>query len=125
MTSSSHHSDYHPYLGRLQETKGNGVWCTKTTSDRTDFLQVDMGVVHVICAVATQGAGGGSHVTSYKLFLSTDGANFNAYSEHYQVKVKKKRKYKVYTNFEFSDLILRCNDNISSFLEQHYHISTC
>ena len=92
MTSSSYFSSYPPHLGRLHETSGYGVWCTETKSDRTDFLQVDMGVVHVICAVATQGSPGGSHVTSYKLFLSTDGVNFNAYSEQHQVKVKKKRK---------------------------------
>ena len=94
MTSSSYNSNYHPYLGRLHETRRYGVWCAETASDRTDFLQVDMGVVHVICAVATQGPGSqrGSHVTSYKLFFSTDGAKFNAYSEQHQAKVKKKRK---------------------------------
>lgn len=89
--SSYYHGTYHyyPHIGRLYETRGGKGWCPKTKYDRTDYLQVDMGMVHVICAVATQGKGTGGYVASYKLSLSTDGANWNAYKEQNQVKVKK------------------------------------
>ena len=74
-------SDY-PYYGRLHENRGRGGWCTKTKSDRTDYLEVDMGTVRSVCAVATQGHQGGSAwTTSYKLHLSTDGATWNTYKE--------------------------------------------
>ena len=83
MTASTFHaSSYYPYYGRLHENRGDGGWCTKTASDRTDYLQVDMGSVRSVCAVATQGyRGGHSRTTSYKLHLSTDGVTWNTYRE--------------------------------------------
>lgn len=88
MTSSSYYAAYYPHLGRLHESRRGKGWCAKTTSDRTDYLQIDMGVMHDICAVATQGKATGSHITSYKLYLSNDGVNWNAYKEKNQEKVK-------------------------------------
>ena len=83
MTASTFFDNrYHPYYGRLHENRGYGMWCTKTTSDRTDYLQVDMGAVRSVCAVATQGYRAGSMwITSYKLHLSTDGVTWNTYKE--------------------------------------------
>ena len=83
MTASTSNIDsYYPYYGRLHENRGNGGWCTKTTSDRTDYLQVDMGAVCSVCAVATQGLRGPTAwTTSYKLHLSTDGVTWNTYKE--------------------------------------------
>ena len=83
MTASTFYSSYYPYYGRLHENSGGaGGWCTKTTSDRTDYLQVDMGTVRSVCAVATQGHREGSvWTTSYKLHLSTDGVTWNTYKE--------------------------------------------
>ena len=82
-------SRYHPFYGRLNEKRGSfGVWCAKNPADRTDYLQVDLGSVQVICAVATQGATDGStKVTSYKLKLSLDGSTYNFYMEDNAVKV--------------------------------------
>ena len=82
---------YQPYYGRLNGNWGTvGAWCPKTSSDRTDYLQVDMGAVHFVCAVATQGTGnGGAWVTSYKLHLSLNGATFTAYTENNAEKVRK------------------------------------
>lgn len=68
-TSTKTKNEY-PYYGRLHETRGHGVWCPATTSDKTDFLQVDMGTEHSVCAVATRGHEWGARVTSYKLRLS-------------------------------------------------------
>ena len=89
MTASTYYSgSYHPYYGRLNENRGNGAWCTKTKTDRTDYLQVDMGAAHCVCAVATQGLRSGSAwITSYKLHLSTDGIIWNAYKENNEEKV--------------------------------------
>ena len=92
MTASSDaSSNYYPYYGRLNGNRGKGAWCTKTTSDRTDYLQVDMGTVHSVCAVATQGHRQGSHwTTNYKLHLSTDGITWNTYKENNVEKVVNK-----------------------------------
>ncbi|XP_044169292.1 roundabout homolog 1-like [Acropora millepora] len=75
----------YPGNGRLNGIKG---WCPRTSSDRTDYLQVDMGSVHSLCAVATQGYKGGNwRTTSYKLHLSTDGVIWNSYKENNVEKV--------------------------------------
>ena len=79
---------FYPYYGRLHENRGYGGWCPKTVTDRTDYLQVDMGTMLSVCAVATQG-GKINHerTTSYKLQLSTDGVTWNAYKETSTAKV--------------------------------------
>ena len=88
--STFYNSDYQPYYGRLNGRRGlNLVWCTKTTHDRTDYLQVDMGAVRSVCAVATQGGTADVWVTSFKLKLSLDGTTFNYYMEDNAIKVKK------------------------------------
>ena len=88
--STFHDSRYHPYYGRLNGRRGlNGAWCTKTNSDRSDYLQVDMGAVRSVCAVATQGSTGGHWIISFKLELSLDGTTFNYYTENNTVKVNK------------------------------------
>ena len=79
---------YYPYYGRLNEGRGGRAWCAETTSDRRDYLQVDMGTVHSVCAVATQGQGQGSYwTTSYRVDLSLDGVTWNAYQENSVQKV--------------------------------------
>ena len=91
MTATSYFdSRYYPYYGRLNENRGEGAWCTKTTTDRTDYLQVDMGAVHSVCAVATQGYSKNSvWTTSYKVHLSKDGVTWNSYKENNIEKVTK------------------------------------
>ena len=81
-------SNFQPYYGRLNGQRGKyGVWCAETSDDRTDYLQVDMGAVRSVCAVATQGSTGGARTTSFKLRLSLDGTTFNYYMEDNAVKV--------------------------------------
>ena len=89
MTASTYHNkDYYPYYGRLNESRAYGAWCTKTSSDRTDYLQVDMGAVYSVCAVATQGLRSSSvWTTSYKVHLSTDGVTWKSYKENNVEKV--------------------------------------
>ncbi|RMX36550.1 hypothetical protein pdam_00019221 [Pocillopora damicornis] len=58
MTASSLHINiyyYQTYYGRLHETREYGGWCPQNKSDRTEYLQVDMGEVRSVCGVATQG----------------------------------------------------------------------
>ncbi len=86
MTASSIYSDYNPYKGRLNGETG---WCQGTSTISNDYIQVDMGEVRTVCAVATQGKKGGSYVTSYKLSLSTDGVSWNTYQEGNTDKVLK------------------------------------
>lgn len=81
---------FQPYFARLNENRGHGAWCPRTNSDRTEYLQVDMGALHFVCAVATQGTRRNSNwVTSYKLHLSLGGATFHAYKENNAEKVCK------------------------------------
>ncbi|XP_022777446.1 lactadherin-like [Stylophora pistillata] len=89
MTASSmFDDDYASYLGRLNETRRRGGWCPKTTGDRTDYLQVDMGSVLSVCAVATQGEEVlPEWTTNYKLNLSIDGLAWNPYEETNKTKV--------------------------------------
>ncbi len=91
MTASTiNRSGLGPYYGRLNGKRGEGAWCTKTRSDRTDYLQIDMGAVHSVCAVATQGRPTATErVTSYKVHLSTDGVTWNAYEENNVEKVNR------------------------------------
>ena len=78
--SSGYNIAYHAYNGRLNGDRGLGAWCPKTKTDRRDYLQVDMGTVRSVCAVATQGLGYG-WTTSYKLFFSSDGVIYNTFKE--------------------------------------------
>lgn len=87
MTASSTHPRDLPYYGRLNGKRYNGVWCTKAKQIREDYLQVDMGVVHSVCAVATQGPSNAVWVKSYKLQLSTDGVTWYFFKENNKEKV--------------------------------------
>ena len=91
MTASTYFdSDFYPYYGRLNENRGDGAWCAETTTNRTDYLQVDMGAVHSVCAVATQGYSKNPvWTTSYKVHLSKDGVTWNSYKENNIEKVTK------------------------------------
>ena len=83
LTATSNYSSlYYPYFGRLHETRGDGGWCPRRPTDRTDYLQVDMGLVHSVCAVATQGElENDEWTTNYTLQLSTNSITWNTYKE--------------------------------------------
>lgn len=90
MTASTYHNSwYYPYFGRLHESRKHGAWCPQTKSDRTDYLQVDIGKVYSVCAVATQGGRRSitERITSYKLQLSIDGIAWESYKENSVQKV--------------------------------------
>ena len=77
--SSLHSTEHYPYYARLNNRRGRGAWCPKTISYRTDYLQVDMGQVHTVCAVATHGARVNNWTTRYKVHFSLDGINWDVY----------------------------------------------
>ena len=104
MTASSFFDGtYRSSYGRLNDRRGNGGWCAQTISDRTDYLQVDMGEVRFLCGVATQGLQESSAwTTSYKLQLSTDGITWNTYKETNIEKVRRELYViDVFRNYEF------------------------
>ena len=89
--SSSYRTAELPHYGRLNETRQNGAWCPKSTSN-SEYLQVDMGIVYDVCAVATQGRAEDSvseWVTGYTLRFSLDGIIWNSYYENNVEKVSK------------------------------------
>ena len=65
-------------MGRLNGVNG---WCQKTTAITDDYIQVDMGALHIVCAIATQEKKNGSFVKSYKLSFSSDESNWSVYQE--------------------------------------------
>jgi len=93
MTASSTHPKDLPHFGTLNRTRHNGVWCTAKNQIDEDYLQVDMGAVHSVCAVATQGPRNELWVKSFKLQLSTDGVTWNFYRENDVEKVSKQLVY--------------------------------
>ena len=100
ITASTFNGNLQPYYGRLNGQRGSlGAWCTQTRDDRTDYLQVDMGAVRSVCAVATQGATISYWITSFKLRLSLDGTTFNYYMEDNAVKVNKLTYIQSYQTF--------------------------
>lgn len=86
MTASSFYRDddnYQPAYGRLHGNRGDG-WCAKEKNG-TDWLQVDLGKVFQLCAVATQGDRNHDNydewVTDFKLFYSSDEKNWTNYKD--------------------------------------------
>ena len=86
--SSYYNNQEYPHYGRLNETRGQGVWCTEAKYSKDDYLQIDMGAQRAVCAVATQG---GARLlfwtTRYNLTLSRDGATWSFYQENNATKV--------------------------------------
>ena len=56
---------------------------------RTDYLQVDLGTEHSVCAVATQGSSRYTEwLKSYILQMSKDGVTWGIYKENNAEKVR-------------------------------------
>ena len=84
MTASTYYdSTYKPAYGRLNLNTADG-WCASSPS-QTDWLQVDLGKLFLVCAVATQGDSrfDGSHewVTDFKLTYSHNGNTWKTYKD--------------------------------------------
>ena len=86
MTASSFYKNdenYKPAYGRLHGNRGDG-WCA-STANGSDWLQVDLGRVFQLCAVATQGDRtydqSDEWVTDFKLSYSSDGNTWTNYTD--------------------------------------------
>ncbi|XP_019636532.1 PREDICTED: uncharacterized protein LOC109479099, partial [Branchiostoma belcheri] len=84
ITASSVLTYVQPYFGRLKGTAGVGGWAS-AGQDRTQWLQVDLGVIKRVTGIVTQGAFQPVHdqyswVTSYKLQYSGDGTFWTTYA---------------------------------------------
>ena len=80
MTSSSQYGDgYQAAYGRLNGDRGDG-WCAKSKSGNNEWLQVDLGKLYTVCAVATQGDRNGNEwVTGFKLYYAENTNSWNVY----------------------------------------------
>ena len=77
---------YYAYYGRLNESRGRGGWCPKTSI--SEYLQIDMGRDRCVCGVATQETKEKQLTSSYKIrFFSSDGATWKTYKENKSEKV--------------------------------------
>ena len=71
--------------GRL---KGARAWIPNSNNNNNDHLQIDLGSVYVVCAVATQGNPSANDWTeTYKIETSLDNVNWQWYKENNTVKV--------------------------------------
>ena len=77
--------------GRLNYTAGPS-WCA-SLSDSTPYIQVDLGSVYIICAVATQGNSRADQwVRTYQVQYSANRSNWLIYQERGQNRVSQKQK---------------------------------
>ena len=78
--------------GRLQHASYG--WCSSSASIvPNNYLQVDLGAVYTICAVATQGnARNNVWTTKYRLSTSINGVSWNAYLENGRDKVRNSKR---------------------------------
>ncbi|XP_048581543.1 uncharacterized protein LOC125561361 [Nematostella vectensis] len=78
--SSSYRDDYLPHLARYSNNLA--AWGAKINDDPNDYLQIDLGRVYKICAVATKGhEKNNEFVDSYKVLYSMDNLNWGTYQE--------------------------------------------
>ena len=73
-------STYMSYYPKLIKFNYPHAWLPMS-SDANPFIEVNMGEITPIQAVATKGAGG-TYVTSYKLEFSLDGSTWTYYQEN-------------------------------------------
>ena len=80
------HDGYAPYKGRLN---ANPCWEPKTKNNMpNDYLELDLGGAHFICAVATQGNKKASEwTTKYEISLSANNDVWSTYKESGKTKV--------------------------------------
>ena len=79
-SSSSQDASTTAKNGRLNYTAGSS-WCAGT-NDTSPYLQIDLQVRHIICAVSTQGNSKADQwVKTYKLQSSNDGETWSMHKE--------------------------------------------
>ncbi|XP_068677363.1 uncharacterized protein [Montipora foliosa] len=83
--SSSLGRSFLPSKGRLN---GANAWIPSSTNNNNDYLQIDLGSVYFVCAVATQGNPSADDWTkTYKIETSLDNVIWQMYQENNTVKI--------------------------------------
>jgi len=71
--------------GRLN---GTSAWLPSSNNNSNDYLQIDLGSVYIVCAVATQGNPSADDWTKkYKIETSLDNVKWQWYQENGMTKV--------------------------------------
>ena len=84
-SASSSLNSSHASYGRLN---GASAWIPNSNNNNNDYLQIDLGSVYVVCAVATQGNPIANDWTeTYKIKTTLDNLNWRWYQENNTVKV--------------------------------------
>ena len=84
-SASSSLSGSPPSNGRLN---GASAWIPSSNNNNSDYLQIDLGSVYLVCAVATQGNKIADDWTeTYKIKTSLDNVNWQWYQESDMTKV--------------------------------------
>ena len=79
--TSIYNSKFLPKYGRLNHNQ-QGWAPNKTNNMSNEYLQIDLGALHWVCGVATQGDNGigkDEWTTKYKISLSLDDMTWNIY----------------------------------------------
>ena len=102
------------YAAKYGRLNGRRAWEPETTTDPTDYLQIDLLYEYVICAVATQGnppsqsAGAQEWTTEYKLRFFSNGTAFLPYKENKLDKVGMACSYiQVFTTAKISTCVTK------------------
>lgn len=88
LTASSFSTEHLPSQGRLnnilKQLNGSALWDSwcAGAEDSSQYLQVDLAEVKNVSGVATQGSVMGTWVTKYMLNYSSDGYQWETYSNH-------------------------------------------
>ncbi|XP_068677380.1 receptor-type tyrosine-protein phosphatase T-like isoform X2 [Montipora foliosa] len=84
-SASSSLGSFLPSKGRLN---GASAWIPSSTNNNNDYLQIDLGSVYFVCAVATQGnPSAGDWTKTYKIETSLDNVTWQMYQENNTVKI--------------------------------------
>ena len=89
ITASSWTTENPPHRARLDSNYlGGGAWCPSKAVG--SYLQIDLGTLHHVTALATQGnpSGDEDYVMEYTIKHSQDGYNWNCYEEGGKIKVR-------------------------------------
>ena len=102
------------YAAKYGRLNGRGAWEPETTTDPTDYLQIDFLYEYVICAVATQGNPPSQSptaqewTTEYNLSFSLNGTTFLPYKENKLDKVGMACSYiQVFTTAKISTCVTK------------------
>ena len=106
-SSSNYNDQHHQKFSRLNSINlgpNSLAWCA-AQNDQNQFLQIDIGYVTTVTAVATQGRSKNTGnccdqwVTSYRIQYSKDGYLWNYYEVNGNIKVRLYKKMHLFIHY--------------------------